>query len=186
MDKIDSDTQTLVQQSDSSKQANDGGASLSLENFLPYRLTLLADLVTDALARIYSDRHNIGIPEWRVLATLGQLGPMTAKAVGQYTHMHKTKVSRAVAALEEKGLLARQPDATDKRAAWLRLTDAGKTIHEDLVPAAVDFTRRLEEVLDEQDRQALETILTKLQKRSGELSADMSRAYQGRGVGSRI
>ena len=72
-------------------------APLKLEEFLPYRLNVVASLVSQALSRIYADRYGIGVPEWRVLVTLGQFGMMTGKAIGSHSHMHKTKVSRAVA-----------------------------------------------------------------------------------------
>src|SRR6185503_18249204 len=74
-------------------------APLKLEQFLPYRLNVVASLVSQALSRIYAERYGIGVPEWRVLVTLGQYGMMTGKTIGGYSHMHKTKVSRAVALL---------------------------------------------------------------------------------------
>ena len=74
---------------------------LQLEGFLPHRLNVLSSLVSQALTQVYS-KYGIGIPEWRVLVTLGQFGVMTGKAVGTRTHMHKTKVSRAVAQLEAR------------------------------------------------------------------------------------
>src|SRR5450759_3902097 len=83
-------------------------AALKLEEFLPYRLNVCASLVTAALSRIYSERYKIGVPEWRVLVTLGQFSMMTAKAIGAHSHMHKTKVSRAVALLERRKLVARR------------------------------------------------------------------------------
>src|SRR5262249_46397796 len=76
-------------------------APLKLEEFLPYRLNVLANLVSQALSRIYVERYGLGVPEWRVLVTLGEFGVMTGKAVGAHSHMHKTKVSRAVAELEK-------------------------------------------------------------------------------------
>src|ERR1700733_13414678 len=77
------------------------GAPLKLEQFLPYQLTLMATLVSQALSGVYARRYNIGVPEWRVLVTLGQFGTITGKAIGTHTHMHKTKGSRAGAGLEK-------------------------------------------------------------------------------------
>ena len=74
---------------------------LELQDFLPHRLNVLSSLVSQALTRVYG-QYGIGIPEWRVLVTLGQFGVMTGKAIGAQTHMHKTKVSRAVAQLEQR------------------------------------------------------------------------------------
>ena len=66
-------------------------APLRLEKFLPYRLNLLASLVSEALSRIYAERYRIAVPEWRVLVTLGQYEVMTGKAIGAHSHMHKTR-----------------------------------------------------------------------------------------------
>ena len=90
-------------------------APLKLEQFLPYQLNVVASLVSQALSRVYARRYRIGVPEWRVLVTLGQYGVMTGKAIGAHTHMHKTKVSRAVALLEKRKLLVRRANRADMR-----------------------------------------------------------------------
>src|SRR5439155_18419908 len=104
-------------------------APLKLEEFLPYRLNVVASLVSQALSRIYAERYGIGVPEWRVLVTLGQFGMMTGKAVGAHSHMHKTKVSRAVALLEQRNLLTRRANEADMRESLLSLTPAGRAIY---------------------------------------------------------
>jgi DNA-binding MarR family transcriptional regulator len=112
------------------------GAPLKLEQFLPYQLNVVANLVSEALSRVYARRYRIGIPEWRVLVTLGQFGVMTGKAIGTHTHMHKTKVSRAVVLLEKRKLLARRINRADMRESFLSLTAAGRVIYEELAPRA--------------------------------------------------
>ena len=116
-------------------------APLKLAEFLPYRLHVLASLVSQALSRIYVERYALGVPEWRVLVTLGQFGVMTGKAVGAHSHMHKTKVSRAVCALEERKLLVRRENRADRREAFLSLTPAGRAIYQDLAPGALENQR---------------------------------------------
>ena len=97
---------------------------LQLEDFLPHRLNVLSSLVSQALTRVYG-RYGIGIPEWRVLVTLGEYGVMTGKAVGAQTHMHKTKVSRAVAQLEQRKFLTRRANRADLREV-VPVADAGR------------------------------------------------------------
>ena len=104
---------------------------LKLEDFLPHRLNVLSSLVSQALTRVYA-RHGIGIPEWRVLVTLGENGTMTGKAVGAHTHMHKTKVSRAVAYLEQRKFLTRRANRADLRESFLSLTPGGRAVYEEL------------------------------------------------------
>ena len=145
-------------------------AALKLEEFLPYRLNVCANLVSQALSRIYADRYRIGVPEWRVLVTLGQFGMMTAKAIGTHSCMHKTKVSRAVALLERRKLVARKANRADLREAFLSLTPAGRDIYSELAPIALDFASQLLESVDAADRAALDRALKKLTERSSQLT----------------
>ena len=146
--------------------------TLKLDEFLPYRLNVCSALVTQALSRIYAARYKIGVPEWRVLVTLGEFGNMTAKAIGLHSHMHKTKVSRAVALMEERKLLVRRANRADMRESFLSLTAAGRTMYEEVAPHALDFTRRLTEILTPADREAFNRALKQLTERSAELVAE--------------
>jgi DNA-binding MarR family transcriptional regulator len=118
------------------------------------------------------------VPEWRVLVTLGQLGLMTAKAIGAHSHMHKTKVSRAVALLERRKLLMRRANRADLREAFLSLTPAGREIYNELAPLALEFGRDLLQAVDPADREALNRALRTLSKRSAELAPEVSRPHR--------
>jgi DNA-binding MarR family transcriptional regulator len=144
---------------------------LELQDFLPHRLNVLSSLVSQALTRVYS-RYGIGIPEWRVLVSLGQFGVMTGKAIGTRTHMHKTKVSRAVAQLEQRKYLARRANRDDLREAFLSLTPAGRAVYEELAPRALEFTDRLSEVVAPGDRAAFDRAMKQLTERSAKLVGD--------------
>jgi DNA-binding MarR family transcriptional regulator len=156
------------------REAADGAAAardtpLRLEEFLPYRLNVVATLVSQALSKIYVERHAIGVPEWRVLVTLGQYGVMTAKAIGAHSHMHKTKVSRAVAVLERRKLVVRKSNNADLRESLLSLTAAGRAMYEDLAPIALEFSRKLTGVLSASERQTLDHAIDLLTRRSSAL-----------------
>ena len=143
---------------------------LKLENFLPYRLNVIASLTSQALSRIYADRYKFGVPEWRILVTLGEFGTMTGKAIGIHSHMHKTKVSRSVALMERRKLVARKANRDDLRESILSLTPAGQAIYDDLAPAALDFAQQLVGAVDPQDRPALDRALRAITERSAELA----------------
>jgi DNA-binding MarR family transcriptional regulator len=147
-------------------------APLKLEEFLPYQLSLVANLVSQALSRVYARRYRIGVPEWRVLVTLGQHGVMTGKAIGSHTQMHKTKVSRAVAVLEKRKLLSRRANRADMRESFLSLTAPGRAMYEELAPHALDFARRLTEILSPADRIAFDRALQQITERSAQLVAE--------------
>ena len=150
-------------------------APLKLEHFLPYQLNVVSSLVSQALSRVYARRYGIGVPEWRVVVTLGQHGVMTAKAIGAHTHMHKTKVSRAVALLEKRKLLTRRSNRDDLREALLTLTPAGRAMYDDLAPIALDFATRLSETVAPADRAAFERAINQLTERSASLAAEFAR-----------
>lgn len=156
-------------------QLGSAEAALKLEDFLPYRLNVCANIVSNALSRIYAERYKIGVPEWRVLVTLGQFGMMTAKAIGIHSHMHKTKVSRAVAMLERRKLVTRRANRDDLREAFLSLTPAGRDIYSDLAPNALEFARKLMETVEPADRAALSRALNKLTERSAQIAADIAK-----------
>lgn len=127
---------------------------LDLEAFLPYRLNRLADAVSRGFSRIYRERHGLTRPEWRLLATLGQYGSMTATAIGAHSAMHKTKVSRAVSSLEARGWLRRTADEEDRRVEHLALTRAGTATYRDLVPLASAYEQALLDALPAAGRSA--------------------------------
>ncbi|HTV26522.1 MAG TPA: MarR family transcriptional regulator [Xanthobacteraceae bacterium] len=149
-------------------------APLKLEQFLPYQLNVVASLVSLALSRVYARRYRIGVPEWRVLVTLGQYGVMTGKAIGAHTHMHKTKVSRAVALLEKRRLLVRRSNRADMRESFLSLTAGGRAMYEELAPHALEFAQRLTEILTPADREVFDRAVTQLTDRSAQLVAEMA------------
>jgi DNA-binding MarR family transcriptional regulator len=154
-------------------------APLKLEEFLPYRLNVVASVVSQALSRLYAARYGIGVPEWRVLVTLGQYGMMTGKAIGAHSHMHKTKVSRAVALLEKRKLLTRRANRADLRESFLSLTPAGRAIYEDLAPVALEFAKRLSDLIEPSDRVAFERAIERLTKNSSLLAAEVAKSKSG-------
>ncbi len=141
--------------------SDDNGPHLDLEAFLPYRLNVLASAVSESLSSVYAERFGIAIPEWRVLAALGQTPEMTARDIGLSTRMHKTKVSRAMTSLEGRGLITRRAGA-DRREAYAALTDEGRATYRDLVPLAQSFARDLEAVLSPEERVSLDRALARL------------------------
>jgi DNA-binding MarR family transcriptional regulator len=141
-------------------------APLKLEAFLPYRLNLLGAVVSEGLAKVYSSRFGIDIADWRVIATLGQFGSCTAKAIGQHSHMHKTKVSRAVLDLESKMLVLRLANPADRREAFISLTPKGIALYEQIVPLAQAYEKGLVETLNDADQKTLARLLALLTEKA--------------------
>ncbi len=135
---------------------------LALERFLPYRLSIVTQTVSGALSRQYGDRFGLSVPQWRVMAVLGRFAPLSANQVCERTVMDKVAVSRAVAALLQRGLVERATDNADRRRSALRLSRKGRAIHQQIVPLALDYERRLVAGLSPAERATLSTVLDKL------------------------
>lgn len=118
---------------------------LTLEIFLPYRLNRLAARLSERTRAVYRRQHDLTVPEWRVLVSLVNHDRMTAREVGLYSAMHKTKVSRAVQALEERRWLRRETNMANRREAFLWLTPHGKRAFDEIAPGLVAFEQALVE-----------------------------------------
>jgi DNA-binding MarR family transcriptional regulator len=132
---------------------------LLLENFLPYRLSVLTNLVSTAIAGAYRERFGLSIPEWRVLAVLANSPDLSAAEVAQRTAMDKVAVSRAVRALLKSARLERRMAHTDRRRSVLRLTAAGRLVHAGVAPFALAYERSLLRPLSRAERVALDRAL---------------------------
>lgn len=154
----------------STRPDRSGELCLALSGFLPYRLSVLSAVVSDGLARRYSRRFGIAIPEWRVLATIGEFGSITAKAIGLHAHMGKVKVSRATASLEARALIRRTPNPDDLREAFLILSPAGLATYREIIPLAFDYVGRLTADLSAADHDALDRAIEILLDRARSMS----------------
>lgn len=149
---------------DSVVDAEDGaGAGLSLGGFLPYRLSVLAESVSRAFAGHYERRFGVTIPEWRVMAVLGERSPQATQEVIRRTRMDRAKVSRAAIRLEDRGLIVRAPQPGDQRAHSLRFTRKGLAMYRQIVPIAHALQAELVQVLRADEMRAFDAALDKLQ-----------------------
>lgn len=147
---------------ESAATSADPHATLDLEHFLPYRLSVLSNQVSQAIASTYAERFEIGITEWRVLAVLGRHPGLSANNVSERTAMDKVAVSRAVSRLLERGLIQRDIHGEDRRRSVLELSAAGYRIYDEVAPLALDYERRLLAPLDADERRMLDRLLNKL------------------------
>jgi len=143
---------------------------LVLDQFVPHRLSVLTNHVSDAIARHYSERFDLGIPEWRVMAVLGETPGLSASEVAVRTAMDKVQVSRAVASLTEAGRVERKPDGEDGRIGRLSLTRTGRTVYGQIVPLALKLEKTLLSALTPDERKALVQLLLKLNHQVRHLS----------------
>lgn len=130
-----------------------------LADFLPYLLNQAAEAASLGFQKIYRNDYGMLRTEWRVLFHLGRYGDMTATEIGARSSIHKTKISRAVSALEAKRFLSRAGSDSDRRSARLSLTAAGQAAYRNLVRQAADYDRSLAERFTEEEQKTLRKCL---------------------------
>ncbi len=138
-------------------------APLQLEHFLPYRLSILSNTISQAIARDYQSRYDLTMTEWRVMAVLARFEGLSAREVAERTAMDKVAVSRALARLIAAGRVNRETHDGDKRRSVLNLTEAGWGLHDDVAPMARAREREVLAALDAEEQRWLQRILDKLQ-----------------------
>ena len=136
--------------------------ALELENFLPYRLSILAQIVSESLHDLYAEPFGLSVTQWRVMAALGRFAPLTASDVGQRIVMDKVAVSRAVTALLKRRLVERATDRDDRRRATLRLSARGQALHARIVPVALQYERSLHEALSPEEKRTFDALSDRL------------------------
>jgi DNA-binding MarR family transcriptional regulator len=136
-----------------------------LLDFLPYLMAVTSAAVSRRIANQYEAASGLRIPEWRVMAVLGDGGSMTQRDLVGETLMDKVAVNRACKALEERDLIRRSPNALDGRSHHLELTDTGREMYDRVMDIALDSECEIYSVLDDAERAQLKALLTRLRER---------------------
>lgn len=138
----------------------------ALERFVPYRLSVLTNIISRTFGRLYGERFGLSIPEWRVMAVLGRFAPLSANDVCSRTAMDKVQVSRAVEKLRRSRLVEHAVDAQDRRRSRLRLSATGQKIHDAIVPMGLAAEALLLDELSAAERRSLDRLLARLTQRA--------------------
>ena len=145
----------------------DDPADFEISTFLPYLLNQAAEEAGLSFQHHYKSRYGMLRTEWRVLFHLGRYGEQTANEIGARARMHKTKISRAVAALATKRFLTRRRVESDKRREMLTLTRAGERAYADLSARARDYDAQLMGTLSTQEQAVLKRALMRIARLDG-------------------
>ena len=146
----------------SAKPKSSPAERLVLEDFLPYRLSILSNRVSRAIAARYAETFDLTIPEWRIIAVLGRRPGLTAKEIAEATEMDKVAVSRAVSKLVGSKRVAARTDREDARRQILSLTAQGESVHARIAPIALASEQRLLASLNARERENLDVLLDRL------------------------
>jgi len=135
---------------------------LILEDFLPYRLSVVSHTISTTIAKVYEKRFGVSIPEWRVIAILGRFPGLSAVEVADRTMLDKVAVSRAVTKLIRNGRIDRQFADADRRRSILNLSEDGRKVHDEIAPLALEFEHDLLQGMTEEDYDTFNNVVDRL------------------------
>lgn len=142
---------------------------LSLDKFLPYRLSILSHSVSNSIATVYDHRFGLTIPEWRVVVILGRSPGLSAVEVAERTLMDKVAVSRAVTKLIKTGRIDRQFADADRRRSILNLSEKGLEVLEQISPLALGIEDKLLEGLSDDEISTLNRMMDRLLEKARDI-----------------
>jgi DNA-binding MarR family transcriptional regulator len=133
-----------------------------LDRTYSYRLAMLSSRFSQGTARIYAADYDLPMLDWRIVNVLHWYGPMSAAAIAQRIAVDKGNACRAVARLEQRGLILREPDPDDQRVVNLSLTEAGEALFQEINPIARRREQTLLSALSDAERRTLDDLLDRL------------------------
>jgi DNA-binding MarR family transcriptional regulator len=142
---------------------------LSLDAFMPFRLSVVSNVVSDAIASTYQALFGLRIPEWRLVAVIAESEELSQQQLGHRTRMDKVTVSRAAIALADRGLIERRANPSDQRSHLLSLTADGRALYEQVAPKALEMEARIFGGLSDQEIAGLRAMLDRIEAAAGGL-----------------
>lgn len=143
---------------------------LTLERYLPYRLSILSNRVSGMIAETYKHKFALSITEWRIMAVLGEYPGISADEVSAKTQIEKSLISRAIAKLQQRKMVDRALDSDDRRRSILQLSDTGMSIYQELVPVSYAYEQKLLECFSDKEAKTFNTLLDRLSQHSSQIA----------------
>lgn len=148
------------------------GTSTRLSDFMPYRMAITSNAVSGLISGEYRSEFGLKIPEWRIMAVLGDAGSLTQRDLVRATVMDKVAVNRACKVLEDRGFVQRSPNEMDGRSHHLELTVSGRELHGKIWPQAVEIYEKIFSAITPREQEKLRAILDKLLKAARAIEGD--------------
>jgi DNA-binding MarR family transcriptional regulator len=148
-----------------------GDNPLHLDRFIPYRLSVLTNIISMSIAEAYEREFGLSIPQWRIMAVLARFPDLSAIEVAERTAMDKVAVSRAVQGLLSSKRVLRAYDKGDRRRSILRLSAAGQAVYTRVAPLALRYEEQLLSALSASDQRVLDRLLGRLMERAKAMQA---------------
>lgn len=132
-----------------SPAADESDPSAPITVMLSSRLMVLANLLKRGAILRYKRLTGLSSVEFGLVASLGRRPPMSVARLAEAVGQDKGQISRALANLLTRKLIAKSANPKDSREVLISLTTAGLAAHDAIVDGAQERNRRLLEDLSE-------------------------------------
>ncbi|MVW77513.1 MarR family winged helix-turn-helix transcriptional regulator [Bordetella sp. 02P26C-1] len=129
---------------------------------LAYRVLTLSQLLNRGIEVILESDLGLSVRQWRVVLCIATRGPQSVQDIADFCRYDKSQVSRAVAELLEKKLVATGVSPTDGRRVLVRLTAAGREKFKRGMPLSLARQERLASCLSRNQLQTFDKALQTL------------------------
>ena len=127
-----------------------------------YKLGYMINSYREPSFRAIEATHGLTRPEILSLIFLYFRDGISAADICDFSGHLKNNISRAITALEGKGLVRREPDPQDQRRLILYITAAGRRLHDKFMPALQQREEDMMACLSDAERKTFDTLLRKL------------------------
>ncbi len=134
----------------------------SITDALSFKVARLNAINDRAGGYYFRLHHNVTLNQWRILGLVSAFEPAPSRDIRDRLYMDKSQFSRVVNQLIERGLISAAPLETNASALELRLTEAGRELHETLLRFTAERNARTASVLTPEECKTLLHLLDKV------------------------
>ncbi|CCE10062.1 putative transcriptional regulator, MarR/EmrR family [Bradyrhizobium sp. STM 3843] len=154
-------------------QDPDHGLTLDLDRYVPAFITFIANKLSNSATAFYQRNFGVNVTEWRIMSLLAIEPGIPASRICSVIGFDKGPVSRTLAAMKKRGLIAIRSDPADGRSHSIALTTKGRATHDRVIIAALERERRLLSCLDKQEQELLIVLLRRIHDNLGAVTGPM-------------
>jgi DNA-binding MarR family transcriptional regulator len=154
-------SQTSSRDGHASPDADESHSPAPITVMLSSRLMVLANLLKRGAILRYKRLAGLSSVEFGLVASLGRRAPMSVARLAEAVGQDKGQISRALAELVSRKLIAKSANPKDSREVLVSLTAAGLAAHDAIVEGAQDRNRQL---LEQLSRDEFETLLAQIDR----------------------
>lgn len=147
---------------------------LTLERFMPYRLSILSNKVSSIIAQTYKDKFALSVTEWRIMAVLGEFPGISADEISYKTQLEKSILSRAISKLLKRNLIVRATAVDDRRRSEIELSETGMTVYQEVVPLSYQYEKALLSCLSSEEQKQFSELIDRLYLHADKLNHEVA------------